>query len=178
MKKLERNPENAVIAGVCSGIGEYFNIPANLVRTIFAAATFFMFWAGADPFSGMIGIVAYIILARVIPKKKPEAKGPPPPFPPQEQGRPVQPPQSGAHQSQPRTSSGYNPFRRPSAPSQERGRPTQPPPAAPDRGRPFDTTAAKDAEIKSRTERGNYGKGRHYSEEEFYKESRNHSDDF
>lgn len=59
-KKLYRNPEDALIAGVCSGIGIYFDMDATLVRIIFAVITFF---------SGLwIGLVAYILLYFIIPE--------------------------------------------------------------------------------------------------------------
>lgn len=38
MKKLERDTQNKVIGGVCSGLANYFDIDAALVRVLFAFA--------------------------------------------------------------------------------------------------------------------------------------------
>ena len=35
-KKLYRNTQSKMIAGVCSGIGEYLNIDATIIRLIWA----------------------------------------------------------------------------------------------------------------------------------------------
>ena len=58
MKKLYRKPGNKVIAGVCSGLGEYLNIDPTVVRLIWALIGL----TGA-------GIVAYLIAALIIPEK-------------------------------------------------------------------------------------------------------------
>jgi len=58
MKKLYRNPGNKLIAGVCSGLGEYLNIDPTVVRLIWALIGL----TGA-------GIVAYLIAALIIPEK-------------------------------------------------------------------------------------------------------------
>ena len=58
-KKLYRNPENKMLAGVCSGIAEYFNIDSTLVRlgwVVFCAL-------------GGSGLLAYIIAALVMPDR-------------------------------------------------------------------------------------------------------------
>jgi len=57
-KKLYRMREGRVLAGVCGGIAEYFNLDPTLIRVIWAvvAAT------GS-------GILAYIICALIIPEK-------------------------------------------------------------------------------------------------------------
>lgn len=57
-KKLYRSRSNAMIAGVCGGIGEYFDIDPTLVRLAWCVLSFF---AGA-------GIWAYIIAAIIIPQ--------------------------------------------------------------------------------------------------------------
>ncbi len=57
-KKLYRNTSNKMLAGVCSGIGDYFGIDATLVRlgwVIFSLA-------------GGGGILAYIIALVIIPE--------------------------------------------------------------------------------------------------------------
>jgi len=57
MKKLYRSKKDKIIAGVCGGIGEYFNIDPVLIRILWL---FFTFLGGA-------GILAYIIAWVVIP---------------------------------------------------------------------------------------------------------------
>ena len=57
-KKLYRNPKNKMIAGVCSGLGEYLNIDATIVRLIWALIGL----TGA-------GIIAYLVAALIIPEK-------------------------------------------------------------------------------------------------------------
>ena len=57
-KKLYRNTQNKMIAGVCSGPGEYVNIDPTIVRLIWALIGL----TGA-------GILAYIIAAVIIPEK-------------------------------------------------------------------------------------------------------------
>jgi phage shock protein C len=41
IKKLRRTHKGRIVAGVCSGIGEYVGIDANLVRIALAVATLF-----------------------------------------------------------------------------------------------------------------------------------------
>lgn len=59
-KKLYRSKKNRRIAGVCGGIGEYFNIDPTLIR---------LFWI-LFIFVGGSGILAYIIAWIIIPEKK------------------------------------------------------------------------------------------------------------
>ncbi len=59
-KRLYRNPEGSVIAGVCGGIAAYFNIDPVLVRVIFACSLL----------AGGLGLWAYIILWIAAPKAK------------------------------------------------------------------------------------------------------------
>ncbi|MDF2698870.1 MAG: PspC protein [Haloplasmataceae bacterium] len=56
-KKLTKSNSNRVIAGICGGMGEYFNIDATLVRV---AWVFFALLGGS-------GILAYLICALIIP---------------------------------------------------------------------------------------------------------------
>jgi phage shock protein PspC (stress-responsive transcriptional regulator) len=58
-KKLYRIRENRMLAGVCSGIGEYTNIDPTVIRLIFVLAGLMTGW----------GVLAYIILALVMPEK-------------------------------------------------------------------------------------------------------------
>nr|MBI4156298.1 PspC domain-containing protein [Candidatus Woesearchaeota archaeon] len=57
MKRLYRSNTNKVLAGVCGGIGEYFDIDPVIIRLIWVLFLFM----GA-------GIIAYIIAWIVIPK--------------------------------------------------------------------------------------------------------------
>ena len=59
-KKLERNPMNKVIGGVCSGLAEYFNLDVALVRVLFVIALLF----------ASFGFWLYVILWIVIPERK------------------------------------------------------------------------------------------------------------
>jgi len=57
-RRLYRSSTNCMLAGVCGGIGEYFDIDPTLVRlawVIFSAA-------------GGAGLLVYIIAAIIIPK--------------------------------------------------------------------------------------------------------------
>ena len=51
MKKLYRNKQEYKIAGVCSGIGDYFEIDPIIIRLIFLAT----FILGAGPIVYIIG---------------------------------------------------------------------------------------------------------------------------
>ena len=57
-KKLYRNPNNKMIAGVCSGLAEYINIDPTIIRVIWALV-------------GLTGtgIIAYLVCALIIPEK-------------------------------------------------------------------------------------------------------------
>ena len=57
-KKLYRNPNNKMLAGVCSGLAEYINIDPTVIRVIWALV-------------GLTGtgIIAYLICALIIPEK-------------------------------------------------------------------------------------------------------------
>ena len=57
-KKLYRNTQNKMIAGVCAGLAEYLNIDPTIVRVIWALIAL----SGA-------GLIAYLICALVIPEK-------------------------------------------------------------------------------------------------------------
>jgi phage shock protein PspC (stress-responsive transcriptional regulator) len=59
-KKLTRST-NKILAGVCGGIAEYFDIDPTLVRILYAALTFF---SAAFP-----GLILYIIMMLIMPEK-------------------------------------------------------------------------------------------------------------
>ena len=56
-KKLYRSKTNKKLAGVCGGLGEYFNVDPTLIRL---AAVLLFICAG-------VGLLAYIIAALIIP---------------------------------------------------------------------------------------------------------------
>lgn len=57
-KKLTKG-NNKMLFGVCSGLAEYFNIDATLVRVLFVACSVFYGFA----------LLAYLILVILLPKK-------------------------------------------------------------------------------------------------------------
>lgn len=59
IKRLYRSTKDRIIAGICSGLGRYFNIDANLVRLIWVTVAFI--WSGA--------ILAYLVMWLIIPKE-------------------------------------------------------------------------------------------------------------
>lgn len=58
-KKLYKSRDNSMIAGVCGGIGEYFNVDPTLVRLVWAIA--------AIPTAVIGALIAYIVAAIIIP---------------------------------------------------------------------------------------------------------------
>jgi len=63
-KRLKRNAQDRIIAGVCSGLADYFEIDVTLVRLIFILGTI-----SAFPF-----LLAYIVLWIITPVEKIEVK--------------------------------------------------------------------------------------------------------
>lgn len=61
-KKLYRSKKDKMIAGVCGGIAEYFEIDSTIARLVFVLL---LFMCGG-------GLLAYIICAIVIPQKPDE----------------------------------------------------------------------------------------------------------
>ncbi|MBK6328637.1 MAG: PspC domain-containing protein [Chloroflexi bacterium] len=58
-KKLARSKDNRMFAGVCGGLGHYFNVDPTLIRALFVL--FSVFVGG--------GVIAYIILWIVMPEE-------------------------------------------------------------------------------------------------------------
>jgi phage shock protein C len=58
-KRLYRSSKDRVLWGVCGGLGKYFNIDPVIIRVIFVITIFF----------GGLGIVAYIVMAIVVPNE-------------------------------------------------------------------------------------------------------------
>lgn len=66
-KRLVRNKNNAILAGVCSGLGDYFNLSPWIFRIIFIVPVLpFILTAWAS----LISIGIYAILAIVLPGKE------------------------------------------------------------------------------------------------------------
>ena len=59
-KTLVRTRDGRILAGVCSGLGEYFGIDANLIRVIVAVLTVF---------TGGFGALAYLAAWIVLPEE-------------------------------------------------------------------------------------------------------------
>lgn len=57
-RKLYRRTDNKIIAGICTGLGEYLEIDPVILRAIFVVAFFF----------GSMGFWLYIILWLIVPK--------------------------------------------------------------------------------------------------------------
>ncbi len=67
-KKLYRDLENKKIAGVCAGLGNYFNFDIVAMRIIFCVITLALFFTGADEGVWSIsGFVVYAILWLAMP---------------------------------------------------------------------------------------------------------------
>lgn len=58
-KKLYRSRNNKVLAGVCGGIAEYFDVDPTIVRLVWIIFVFF----------GGTGVLAYIIAAVIVPEE-------------------------------------------------------------------------------------------------------------
>jgi phage shock protein PspC (stress-responsive transcriptional regulator) len=58
-KRLYRSSKGQMVAGVCTGLGEYLNVDANLIRLGFAVLTIF----------GGLGILLYLIAWVILPEE-------------------------------------------------------------------------------------------------------------
>jgi phage shock protein C len=63
-KKLVRS-NNKIIAGVCGGIAEYFEVDPTLIRVVYAALTLFT--------AGFPGVILYIIMMLLMPQPEGQA---------------------------------------------------------------------------------------------------------
>jgi phage shock protein C len=59
-KKLQRDTQDKRLAGVCSGLAEYFDVDVTLIRVAFVVAVL----------AGFSGILAYLILWVAVPAKR------------------------------------------------------------------------------------------------------------
>ena len=62
VKRLYRSKKNRVFAGICGGVGEYFNVDPVLIRLIWVLVVIF---TGFFP-----GVLAYIIAIFIVPEKR------------------------------------------------------------------------------------------------------------
>ena len=60
-RELKRRRDLEKLAGVCAGLGDYFDLDPTLVRVVFAVGTVF---TGILP-----GVILYLVLALVIPAR-------------------------------------------------------------------------------------------------------------
>jgi phage shock protein C len=63
MKRLYRSRNDRKLSGVCGGLGKYFDIDPVIFRIVFVVTIFF----------GLAGLIAYIIMALIVPLE-PEEK--------------------------------------------------------------------------------------------------------
>ena len=67
-KKLYRDLENKRVAGVCAGLGQYFNFDVVAIRIIFAVITLALLFGGMrDGAWSLLGFVAYAVLWLAMP---------------------------------------------------------------------------------------------------------------
>ena len=59
-KKLYRSKKNRMLAGVCGGMAEYFNMDPTVMRIIWVVASLLLAAVG--------GVIAYVICALLIPE--------------------------------------------------------------------------------------------------------------
>ncbi len=62
MKKLYRSKRDRMIAGVCGGLGEYFEVDPNLVRLLFVFLAIF---------SGLLPMLLFYIIAWIVVPAEP-----------------------------------------------------------------------------------------------------------
>jgi phage shock protein C len=60
-KRLQRSRTEKMLAGVCGGLAEYFEVDPTIVRVIWVAVTLI----------GGAGILAYLILWVIVPQQPP-----------------------------------------------------------------------------------------------------------
>lgn len=68
MKKLYLSESDKKFGGVCGGIGEYFDKDPTLIRILFVLLVFFSFG---------FGIIAYLAMWLIIPRKPKATNGQP-----------------------------------------------------------------------------------------------------
>jgi phage shock protein C len=66
-KRLYRSRDERMISGVCGGIAKYFNVDPTLIRLLFVIFAF----------AGGPGLLAYIVLAIIVPEEPAGYEAPP-----------------------------------------------------------------------------------------------------
>lgn len=61
MKRVYRSTDNRIVAGICGGLGEYFDVDPVLVRLLYLLLTVF---TGVVP-----GLIGYIIAMLIVPER-------------------------------------------------------------------------------------------------------------
>lgn len=62
IRKLYRSATDVKIAGVCGGIGEYFNVDPTLIRIIYVILSLWLAVIG--------GVILYLVMWWIIPAKE------------------------------------------------------------------------------------------------------------
>jgi phage shock protein C len=57
VRKLYRSQNNRMVAGVCGGLAEYFNIDVTLIRVVFVVLAVF----------GATGLLLYLLMWAIVP---------------------------------------------------------------------------------------------------------------
>ncbi len=60
VKKLYRSSDNRIFAGICGGLGEYFDVDPTVVRVVYVLLSLL---------TAFMGVLVYIILLFIIPKR-------------------------------------------------------------------------------------------------------------
>ncbi len=60
VKRLYRSSDNRVFAGICGGLGEYFDVDPTVVRVVYVLLSLL---------TAFMGVLLYIILLFVIPDR-------------------------------------------------------------------------------------------------------------
>jgi phage shock protein C len=68
VERFYRSQADAMLGGVCGGLGEFFGIEANLVRILFVIVTVFT--------AGFVGPFAYLLLWLVVPERGTDVQRP------------------------------------------------------------------------------------------------------
>ena len=65
VKRLYRSSDNRVFAGICGGLGEYFDVDPTVVRVVYVLLSLL---------TAFMGVLLYIILLFVIPNRSEERR--------------------------------------------------------------------------------------------------------
>ena len=69
VKRLYRSRKDRMLAGVCGGIGEYFNLDPTLIRLVFVLLILIS-WG--------TGLIAYLVLCIIVPQEPEDVNYTPP----------------------------------------------------------------------------------------------------